>query len=779
MTVHGISSFALDATILPSMRSKASAAGEVRYAADERAEKRLLPISELSRLHMPRMQGSPRVDTPILQYTASLRRGVIAFSSLFVVTVVALVAWSLWTDRLQKLQEATITAESLARTLEEHSVRTIYSVDQLFQDMAYVLALRPETTVRGAPDIQQYLRYRRESMPQVADIEIASSDGVIQHHTTRLPAVEATVTGRRYFSVHQEQIEEGLFFDRPQDSLAAPGSVVIPLSRRLERPGGQFAGVATTLLSPDYFASFYRSVRGAKDALALLMRDDGTMLIGASDRTVFRGDSQASSPIFQDFLPQAPIGTHTITNPDGERFIVSYRRVPGYPLVQAVAIGESAILMPWWREIVRQGAMTGAIITAVGLLTWFLLGGIAREEETKTQLADASVRIGGILNSMVDAVVTIDAYGTIEDFNNAAERMFGYRASEAVGTNVSLLMPEPYRSEHDAYLAAFRTTGKSKVIGQGREAIAQRKDGSTFPIFLSVSLLRSDHERFGLEPGGNEYPVFVGVMRDISAWKETEAELIASKSQAEMANRAKSDFLANMSHELRTPLNAIIGFSELLDSEFFGTLNERQKSCAKDIHDSGRHLLDVINAVLDMSKIESGRYELMEEMVEVPEIVHTCSAMVRELAAQNGVMLEQDIANGMPPLWIDRRTIRQSLLNVLSNAVKFTPSGGRVTVSACVAPEGDVVIKVADTGIGIPKDMIERVFEPFRQADTSASRRFEGTGLGLSITRNFLDLHGGSIAIASEEGRGTTVTMRLPASRVVTLSGFDAHAAPV
>ena len=236
-----------------------------------------------------------------------------------------------------------------------------------------------------------------------------------------------------------------------------------------------------------------------------------------------------------------------------------------------------------------------------------------------------------------------------------------------------------------------------------------------------------------------------------------------------MANRAKSEFLANMSHELRTPLNAIIGFSEILDSEFFGQLNDRQKACAKDIHDSGKHLLDIVNAVLDMSKIEAGRYELNEEPLDPYEAVAQCLMMVRDRASDAGVELVNALpdAQRLPMVNVDRRAFRQVVLNLLSNAVKFTPRGGSITLSGRIREDGGLSVSVADTGIGIAPEFMAHLFEPFRQADTSSSRRYEGTGLGLSISKNFMELHGGTLTCRSTAGTGTTMTLRLPASRVI------------
>ena len=240
--------------------------------------------------------------------------------------------------------------------------------------------------------------------------------------------------------------------------------------------------------------------------------------------------------------------------------------------------------------------------------------------------------------------------------------------------------------------------------------------------------------------------------------------LTKAREEAERANRAKSEFLANMSHELRTPLNAIIGFSDLL--RIFGTQPSTQVKVieyATDIHDSGLHLLSVINDILDMAKIESGRFELSEEVVDIGAVIASSLMMVAARAVQGQVMLESRIPDDLPDLMADTKAVKQVLLNLLSNAVKFTKPGGRVVIRAEVS--GDLA--VTDTGIGIPAAALPRIFEPFNQADNSIARQYEGTGLGLSISQSFMSLHGGDLEIESQPGRGTKVIARFPLSRIV------------
>jgi len=235
--------------------------------------------------------------------------------------------------------------------------------------------------------------------------------------------------------------------------------------------------------------------------------------------------------------------------------------------------------------------------------------------------------------------------------------------------------------------------------------------------------------------------------------------------QAEIASRHKSEFLANMSHELRTPLNAVIGFSEVLLARMFGELNEKQEEYVNDIHTSGRHLLSLINDILDLSKIEAGRMELELVSFDVPLALENALTLVRERANRHGIALELTVEPGLQSIVGDERKFRQIMLNLLSNAVKFTPDGGRITVKAVTA-DGQAAISVSDTGIGIADVEQDVIFEEFRQATSSSPRKSEGTGLGLALTKRFVELHGGTIRVQSTVGEGSTFTFTLPRNLV-------------
>ena len=247
-------------------------------------------------------------------------------------------------------------------------------------------------------------------------------------------------------------------------------------------------------------------------------------------------------------------------------------------------------------------------------------------------------------------------------------------------------------------------------------------------------------------------------------------ELESRKRQLDLADQTKSRFLATMSHELRTPLNAIIGFSEVMQRQDFGPLGDgKYLEYSAHIWESGRHLLSLINDILDISKIESGEFQLEIEKVDPVQIVEQTLSLLRNQAHEAGVAVRAVVADALPGLWADERRLKQILLNILSNAVKFTPAGGSVMVRVCMTPSNDMAISVADTGIGIPEDKVAAVLQPFTQVKSHLSRKHPGTGLGLPVAKSLTELHGGALHLASQVGKGTTITLRFPRHSTVVV----------
>jgi PAS domain S-box-containing protein len=308
---------------------------------------------------------------------------------------------------------------------------------------------------------------------------------------------------------------------------------------------------------------------------------------------------------------------------------------------------------------------------------------------------------------------------------------------------------------------------RALVAEHMRRRIAGEETVSSFEF----RLLRRDgavvwvHTRATLVNWNGE-PALLSWLSDITKRKAIEAENIRSKESAETANRAKTAFLATISHELRTPLNAIIGFAEVIKDEIFGPVGLRKYAeYARDIHGSGRHLLDLINDILDLSKLESGMLELREEIVDLGGLVDECVGIVRDRAQKSQIMVATKVEPRLPRLACDERAIKQVLLNFLSNAIKFTLAGGSVTTGANHGPDG-VAIWVRDTGIGMSEADVKIALVAFRQIDSTISRKYQGAGLGLSISKSLIELHGGTLAVESTPGLGTTMTAIFPVSRI-------------
>jgi signal transduction histidine kinase len=264
----------------------------------------------------------------------------------------------------------------------------------------------------------------------------------------------------------------------------------------------------------------------------------------------------------------------------------------------------------------------------------------------------------------------------------------------------------------------------------------------------------------------------VSVYSDVTDLKASERKLIQARNQAEMANRAKSEFLANMSHELRTPLNAIIGFSEIIAHELFGPLgNEKYLDYMKDIHKSSLHLLSVIKAVLDMSKIEAGKLELSKEWLNIRHLIGEVIRMMREQAESRGIELSIKLSDEEVDIWADELAMKQIFLNLLSNAIKFSRDGGEVCIRVVSDQPDLAIVQFEDHGIGMNEEELERALQPFGQAKPSTTRNYGGTGLGLPITKGLIEAHGGKLAIESRAGQGTIARITLPTERKPLMAG--------
>ena len=368
------------------------------------------------------------------------------------------------------------------------------------------------------------------------------------------------------------------------------------------------------------------------------------------------------------------------------------------------------------------------------------------------QLVSSQARLQAIVDTSLNAIVGMDEQGRVTDWNPQAETTFGWSRDEILGKALAdTIIPEQHRNAHRAGIAHYLTTGDGPVLGKVLELTALDRTGREFPVELAISRASALGDK----------PLFVGLVRDITTRKEAERAINNLNAELRIANQHKSEFLATMSHELRTPLNAILGFSELLLDDSVGKYNAatRQKFLTQ-ISTSGKHLLDLINDILDLSKVEAGQMFLELETVSIAETVGQVMNTIEPIASKKGVRVEANVG-AAGRLQADPHKLVQMLLNLVSNAVKFTPEGGSVTIGAQRQAE-TVEISVTDTGIGIAKSDLDRLFREFQQLDSGPGRHQEGTGLGLALTKRLAALHGGDVRVVSELGKGSVFTLELP-----------------
>ncbi len=438
-----------------------------------------------------------------------------------------------------------------------------------------------------------------------------------------------------------------------------------------------------------------------------------------------------------------------------------------------------------WIRVHEQRLPNGGII--------LLISDITERKRAEEALRESEERFRTVVNNSPAKIHIKDAEGRYLLINSLAEKLFGVTDEEARGKTTHEVFPDQKADAFKAHDQGVLESGKA--VEQEEEW--PRADGVhtyltvKFPIqnfageitgIGAIGTDITDRKRAEERLQNSERALKLRVTELEEAQrrlKEQENNLIRladnlkiARDQALSADRAKSEFLATMSHELRTPLNAIIGFSEIMKTEALGAMgNVKYHGYAADIHESGRHLLDLINDILDLSKVESGLDELHEEDVEIPELARSVWRLIQKRAENQSVRLIMDLPDEPPPLHADLRKLKQILVNLLSNAIKFTETGGKVTMKIWCQVESGYVFQVSDTGIGIALEDIPKALSHFGQVDSALNRQHAGTGLGLPLTKALVELHGGSLDLQSAVGAGTTVTVRLPAMRIVSFPG--------
>ena len=516
--------------------------------------------------------------------------------------------------------------------------------------------------------------------------------------------------------------------DRPDERAGALDAGAEPKRDWAGEPGG--AGVEVQRNAGAVLARLPVGVLIARDGQALYANRTLLDLVGYRDFAEFQA-ANALAGMFRDRDPQGmraeDAGAVAIVRADGE----------------ILSVDGHAQVIAW----------DGAPATLIALRR-------SLEAELRARLraadAEAPARSGAagdlqaMLDRATDGAVTLDSAARILSLNEPAERLFGYHQNEIAGESLLMLLSPQSHPETTARLESLSRGGEAEAAFRPLQVVGRDRDGASIPLALMLARI-----------GPSDAPQFCALARDLSRERETERRLVAARESAEAASAAKTDFLAQVSHEIRTPLNAILGFADVMLEERFGPIgNERYKDYLKDIHASGLHVMSLADDLLDLSKIEAGKLELAFESVDANSVIRECVSLMQPQAARERVIMRVSLHDRLPRVMVDERSLKQIMLNLMSNAVKFNEPGGQVIVSTAIDAAGQAVIRVRDTGVGMNESEVGLALTPFSQVAKGGAKG--GAGLGLPLTKALVEANKAEFSIKSRREQGTLIEIAFP-----------------
>ena len=684
--------------------------------------------------------------------------------------LLGLSAWSVSEDRRGDLDQAAVDSGNLAQTLQQHALQAFQSIDLVLRGLADRL---PSSDPTAMSDL---LGRQSQGLPQIRFLAVLDRNGVRLAGSGE-PTAALDRTPSEYFTALRDRPALGLYIGPPVRS-AGDARWLVPMSRRLVGPRGEFAGVVMAALDAGYFQDFYDRVEVGPHGGIALFGLDGTLYFRKPFDPANIGLNVLERPIFQQRLLRYPSGTFESTPAiDGITRISSHRQLGTYPFVVVAGLSKDDVLARWRRQATIE--LSAAAILALVVLA---LGELLTREVARRAAAEAEARaaaggferdkltIEAVVKALPDGIMAADPNGRMLLWNDLLFQLLGVQPAGIVDSD-------------DPAGALARA-----LAARGERALALREPAASD---LAVEELQLSNGNW-IERRVTHVRGFgdVAIYRDIAERKRREIEMLESQArlqaqttalarlaedrdrarqmaeaarlEAETASRTKSSFIAGMNHELRTPLNAILGFAQVIRDQRFGpNALSRYSEYAGHIIGGGEHLLALINDLLDLAKIEAGKLDLQPQSIDLKQLLASTMLMVKETASRGGVTMELNAPDGPIMLPGDLRRLKQCFLNIISNAVKFTPEGGRVAIN--VVPGHDrIEVAVVDTGIGVKPSDIAKIFEPFGQIDSPLARRHVGSGLGLPLARSLVEMHGGDLSFRSAEGAGTTVTISLP-----------------
>jgi PAS domain S-box-containing protein len=684
-----------------------------------------------------------------------------------------------WRDRLHRLAAADQHAEEVARTMAEHAARTVGAVDLLLRLMADDIADERMTDNARRNTAHRLFQRYDALLPQTNGFAYVDDKGRLRANAVSAAPEPVDLSARRDFQWLRDNAEDGLLIS-PAIVRQRDGEVVIPATRRMTDPTGRFIGTINALIDPDYFRQFYDGAGATGGEIFLLLNEDGHVLASSS---AFERNSLAAALTDRIDLERAEdMASGRRVAVVGVDRLAAMVAVRGAPLFVLAVQPAAVILAPWW-QLVAVLVVAALASIAVVLLVAYVAARWARRER-------AHLRALANVNQRFDLAVDAASAG-IWDWTPADDRLycsplFSQLVGIAMGSVPQTLAEWGQRIHPDDLKSSRRAIGRHLADPSQpyEDEYRLRADDGGYRWFRSRG--RAMHDEDG------KVVRMSGAIEDITRRKEVELALAESRAQlqtqaqelrqtaaglafanneaqaqrrvAEAANRSKSSFLAMMSHEIRTPLNAIMGFSEIIRDMAMGPDKAATyREYAGYVHDAGKHLLSLVNDILDLSKIEAGKMDLRPVDIDVGDLVDSCLSLTRGLAYSRGVTLESEEEPVGGTLFADQRATKQMIVNLLSNALKFTESGGRVVLTIRPRPDGGGEVVVRDTGIGMSAKDMKRALQPFGQVDNVLTRKQSGTGLGVPMVKNLIELHGGTFAMTSEPGKGTVVTLTFPA----------------
>jgi signal transduction histidine kinase len=671
---------------------------------------------------------------------------------------------AIWNAHDNAFEEDVRDATNLAVALAEQTARYVQTVDLTVLEVQS-WATEPDRRSRSTFDtrmrsaeIHQRLVERRTNVLGAQALVLIDADGDVLNTSGPRSAPGVSVTDRSYFNYLKDHDDSGLVIGSPAKGHIT-GVLSLFFARRVNSPDGTFLGLVVGVVDATYLSNFYRSISDRLQGSVTLLLRDGTVLLRYPDPAGVVGRKIPPGSAWHSQIAAGGGSYRTPGYLDGVPSVVVARPLNDYALVVDVTIPESVILGPWRRQATYLAV--SAVLVASGFIAFAYV--IARQFLRRQRQNDSLRQAAARLLEEKQKLWTFAQMSADWFWEKDADLRFLHDSNiplTSLSTDVGktrweladpAMNPERW-AIHKADLAArrpFRDFRWERIRTDGKRSYMST---SGDPIFDDAGMFQG----------------YRGTGRDITADVEAAEELRLAKERAETANRAQSAFLANMSHELRTPLSAIIGFSELIRDHRAEGAGANHVEWANAIHNGGRHLLDIVNNVLDLAKIAAGRWELADNRVDLTSIVRNCLVLVELQVEQKGLRIDCALGPKSAVLRADGRAVKQVVLNILTNAVKFTPERGAISIHVEYPSGGDVVLVVSDTGIGIDPAALTRLCQPFVQEDTSTTRIYGGTGLGLAISRKLMLLHSGALTIESVVGRGTTVRAVFCASRVLT-----------